>query len=120
MPPQFYIMKQYPVCLVVIPPQNYDYPVCVSKGFFLSCTIMQLKELMSSISEQFRRTAGSGEGATCRKSERDGEQDRKLGTHLDSEGPHREDVWRVHAVEVGLHLWDPGPAGRRRYERRYR
>lgn len=40
-------------------------------------------------------------------------------THLDSERPQREDVGRVDAVEVGLHLRDPGPAGRRRDESRH-
>ena len=41
-------------------------------------------------------------------------------THLDSEGLEREDVGRVDAVEVGLHLRDPRPSGCRRDGRRDR
>lgn len=57
----------------------------------------------------------------CSKRKRRRGQEDGNGTHtahLDSEGPQREDVGRVDAVEVGLDLRDSRPAGRRRQERR--
>jgi len=98
----------------------YYYPVYFLKFFFIVYH-HAIEGIIDDVLYQqtiFRRRAGSSEGTTWQEVKETVSW--RIGTHLDSEGPHREDVRRVHAVEVGLHLWDARPAGRRRHEGRYR